>query len=186
MTVMQGWLRADGRKGIRNVVAVGYLVECAHHVAREIALRQPAATTVACVDAGHAQRLQDACTTSFFRPYWTTDVVGTEIGGSVKNVIALAYGMATAMGMGDNTKASLITRGLAEMRRLVPVQAGQALLLGVPAVMAGYALLRLGQSLAALGQTPEACVTLKEVGVRFPGSDQAAQATTSMQGLACQ
>lgn len=48
------------------------------------------------------------------------------------------------------------------------------------------ALLRLGQSLGTLGQTPEACVTLKEVGVRFPGSDQAAQATTSMQGLACQ
>jgi glycerol-3-phosphate dehydrogenase (NAD(P)+) len=88
------------------------------NLAREIALRQPAATTVACVDADHAQRLQDACTTSFFRPYWTTDVLGVEIGGSVKNVIALANGMAAGMGFGENSQASLITRGLAEMTRL--------------------------------------------------------------------
>jgi glycerol-3-phosphate dehydrogenase (NAD(P)+) len=73
---------------------------------------------VACVDATSAQRLQDACTTDYFRPYWTTDVVGTEIGGAVKNVIALANGMAVGMGLGENTQASLMTRGLAEMSRL--------------------------------------------------------------------
>lgn len=88
------------------------------NLAREIADRQPTATTVACDDAGSAQRLQDACTTDYFRPYWTTDVVGTEIGGAVKNVIALANGMAVGMGLGENTQASLITRGLAEMSRL--------------------------------------------------------------------
>ena len=54
----------------------------------------------------------------YLRPYTSEDVVGCEMGGAVKNVIALAYGMATAMGMGDNTKASLITRGLAETARL--------------------------------------------------------------------
>ena len=88
------------------------------NLAREIALRQPAATTVACSDRESAQRLQDACTTDYFRPYWTTDVVGAEIGGSVKNVIALANGMAAGLGFGENSQASLITRGLAEMARL--------------------------------------------------------------------
>lgn len=88
------------------------------NLAREIALRQPAATTVACSDEASAQRLQDACTTDYFRPYWTTDVVGAEIGGSVKNVIALANGVAAGLGLGENSQASLITRGLAEMARL--------------------------------------------------------------------
>ena len=88
------------------------------NLAREIALRQPAGTTVACSDRESAQRLQDACTTDYFRAYWTTDVVGVEIGGSVKNVIALANGMASGLGFGENSQASLITRGLAEMARL--------------------------------------------------------------------
>lgn len=88
------------------------------NLAREIVVRQPAGTTVACSDRASAQRLQDACTTEYFRAYWTTDVVGVEIGGSVKNVIALANGMAAGMGFGENSQASLITRGLAEMARL--------------------------------------------------------------------
>lgn len=88
------------------------------NLAREIVLRQPAATTVASADRESAQRLQDACTTDYFRPYWTTDVIGTEIGGAVKNVIALANGIAVGMGLGENSQASLITRGLAEMARL--------------------------------------------------------------------
>ena len=88
------------------------------NLAREIVQRQPTATTVACSDAATAQRLQALCTTNYFRPYWTTDVVGTEIGGSVKNVIAVANGMAVGMGLGENSQASLITRGLAEMARL--------------------------------------------------------------------
>ncbi len=88
------------------------------NLAREIVVRQPAATTVASADRESAHRLQDACTTDYFRPYWTTDVIGTEIGGAVKNVIALANGMAVGMGLGENSQASLITRGLAEMARL--------------------------------------------------------------------
>ena len=88
------------------------------NLAKEIAQRQPAATVVACSDGDAAERLQTASLTRYFRPYTNTDVVGCELGGAVKNVIALACGMAEGMGFGDNTKASLITRGLAEMSRL--------------------------------------------------------------------
>jgi len=88
------------------------------NLAREIVQRQPTASTVACTDAETAKQVQHMCTTNYFRPYWTTDVIGTEIGGSVKNVIAVANGMAVGMGLGENSQASLITRGLAEMARL--------------------------------------------------------------------
>jgi glycerol-3-phosphate dehydrogenase (NAD(P)+) len=88
------------------------------NLAREIAERQVAASVVACADEVSARLLQRACHTSYFRPYWNTDVLGCELGGTVKNVIALAVGIAVALGLGDNTKATLITRGLAEMARL--------------------------------------------------------------------
>ena len=88
------------------------------NLAREIAQRQYAATVVACLDEGAARRLQQACHTGYFRPYTNTDVTGCELGGAVKNVIALAVGIAVAMGLGDNTRAMLITRGLAEIARL--------------------------------------------------------------------
>lgn len=88
------------------------------NLAAEIAARQPAASVVACVDEAVAQRLQAACHTPYFRPYTSTDVIGCELGGAVKNVIGLAVGIADGMGLGDNTKGSLITRGLAEATRL--------------------------------------------------------------------
>jgi glycerol-3-phosphate dehydrogenase (NAD(P)+) len=88
------------------------------NLAREIAERQVAASVVACSDEHSARLLQRACHTSYFRPYSNTDVVGCELGGTVKNIIALAVGIAVALGLGDNTKATLITRGLAEMARL--------------------------------------------------------------------
>jgi glycerol-3-phosphate dehydrogenase (NAD(P)+) len=88
------------------------------NLAPEIAERQFAATVVACTDAAGAQLLQRACHAAYVRPYWSTDVVGCELGGSVKNIVGLAVGIAVALGLGDNTKASLITRGLAEMARL--------------------------------------------------------------------
>jgi len=88
------------------------------NLAPEIADRQPAASVVACPDESVGRRIQAACHTAYFRPYTNTDVVGCELGGAVKNVIALAVGIAGGMGMGDNTKASLITRGLAETTRL--------------------------------------------------------------------
>jgi glycerol-3-phosphate dehydrogenase (NAD(P)+) len=73
---------------------------------------------VACEDEAVARRVQAACHTPYFRPYTSTDVVGCELGGAVKNVIGLAVGIAHGMGLGDNAKASLITRGLAETTRL--------------------------------------------------------------------
>ncbi|WP_405588415.1 NAD(P)H-dependent glycerol-3-phosphate dehydrogenase [Streptomyces sp. NBC_01190] len=88
------------------------------NLSSEIAARQPAASVVACEDESVARRFQAACHTAYFRPYTNTDVVGCELGGAVKNVIALAVGIAGGMGLGDNTKASLITRGLAETTRL--------------------------------------------------------------------
>ena len=88
------------------------------NLAREIAERQFAASVVACSDELSARLLQRACHTGYFRPYWNTDVVGCELGGTVKNIIALAVGIAVALGLGDNTKAMLITRGLAEMARV--------------------------------------------------------------------
>jgi glycerol-3-phosphate dehydrogenase (NAD(P)+) len=88
------------------------------NLAREIAERQVAASVVACTDEAGARLLQRACHTGYFRPYWNTDVIGSELGGAVKNIIALAVGIAVALGLGDNTKATLITRGLAEMARL--------------------------------------------------------------------
>lgn len=88
------------------------------NLAPEIADRQPAASVVACRDDAVARRIQTACHTAYFRPYTNTDVVGCELGGAVKNVIGLAVGIADGMGLGDNTKASLITRGLAETTRL--------------------------------------------------------------------
>jgi glycerol-3-phosphate dehydrogenase (NAD(P)+) len=88
------------------------------NLAREIAQRQPAASVVACADERVAQRLQQLCHTPSFRPYTNTDVVGCELGGTTKNVIALAVGMAIGLGYGDNTTATAITRGLAETGRL--------------------------------------------------------------------
>jgi glycerol-3-phosphate dehydrogenase (NAD(P)+) len=88
------------------------------NLAREIAAEQPAASVIACRDTARAEVVQHACATGYFRPYTNTDVIGCELGGACKNVIALACGIAAGMGLGDNTIASLITRGLAEIMRL--------------------------------------------------------------------
>jgi glycerol-3-phosphate dehydrogenase (NAD(P)+) len=88
------------------------------NLAREIAAEQPTASVVACTDHDRAVAVQHACGTGYFRPYTNTDVIGCELGGACKNVIALACGMAVGLGCGDNTLATLITRGLAEMGRL--------------------------------------------------------------------
>jgi glycerol-3-phosphate dehydrogenase (NAD(P)+) len=88
------------------------------NLALEIAKEQPTATVIACVDESRATVVQKLCSTTYFRPYSNTDVVGCELGGAIKNVIALACGIAQGMGFGDNTLASIITRGLAETARL--------------------------------------------------------------------
>lgn len=88
------------------------------NLAREIAEEQPAATVIACVDENRARLVQAAVATPYLRPYTNTDVVGVELGGACKNVIALACGVATGLGFGENTLATIITRGLAEISRL--------------------------------------------------------------------
>ena len=101
-----------------RVDAARVVVVSGPNLAPEIAAEQPAATVVAGADQNRAQAVQQAIALPYLRPYTSEDVIGCEMGGAVENVIALAYGMASAMGMGDNTKASLITRGLAETARL--------------------------------------------------------------------
>lgn len=103
------------------------------NLAIEVAQGQPAATTIACTDSGRAVTLQRALNTGYFRPYTNADVVGTEIGGACKNVIALACGMAAGVGLGENTAAAIITRGLAEIMRLGIALGAQ------PATLAGLA-----------------------------------------------
>lgn len=88
------------------------------NLAREIAARQPAAGVVASADATSADTVAAACATPWFRPYTLDDVVGCEISGATKNVIAVAVGAAEGLGLGDNTKSTIITRGLAETVRL--------------------------------------------------------------------
>jgi glycerol-3-phosphate dehydrogenase (NAD(P)+) len=88
------------------------------NLAREIAERQPSASVVASVSLATAEALQSVCHTARFRAYTNTDVIGCELGGATKNVIALAVGMAMGLGLGANATASVITRGLAEISRL--------------------------------------------------------------------
>ncbi len=88
------------------------------NLAKEIARREPAASVVACADEDVARMLQHRCHSPAFRPYTSLDVLGCELGGAYKNVVGLAVGMAIGLGFGDNTTASVITRGLAETARL--------------------------------------------------------------------
>ncbi len=103
------------------------------NLAREIVAKQPAASVVACTDLTVADRVAAACAAPYFRPYTSRDVIGAEVGGAAKNVIALAVGMAEGLGMGDNSKASIITRGLAEITRLGVALGGE------PVTFAGLA-----------------------------------------------
>jgi glycerol-3-phosphate dehydrogenase (NAD(P)+) len=88
------------------------------NLAREIAERQPTATVVASTSDRTAQLVAHACASSYFRPYTNDDVVGVELCGAVKNVIALAVGISQGRGLGFNTMATVITRGLVEITRL--------------------------------------------------------------------
>ncbi len=101
--------------------------------AREVAQEMPTAVTAAAASEEIARRVQEAFTTSFFRVYRNSDVVGVELGGAIKNVIAIAAGISDGLGFGSNTRAALITRGLAEMTRLGVAMGAQ------PATFAGLA-----------------------------------------------
>jgi glycerol-3-phosphate dehydrogenase (NAD(P)+) len=87
------------------------------NLAKEVAQGFPAASTIACADAATAEMLQELFHTEAFSCYTNSDVVGSELGGAFKNVIAIAAGIADGLGYGDNTKSTVMTRGLAEMAR---------------------------------------------------------------------
>ncbi len=97
------------------------------NIARLVARGDPAATVVALADPASADQLQAALSTPSLRVYTNPDVIGCEVGGAVKNVIALAAGMASGLGYGENTLAAVITRGLAELTRLGVSQGGEPL-----------------------------------------------------------
>jgi glycerol-3-phosphate dehydrogenase (NAD(P)+) len=86
--------------------------------AHDVACRMPTAVVIASQDQACAAVVQEALVTPYFRTYTSNDVVGVEIGGALKNVVAVATGIVEGLGMGHNTRAALITRGLAEMMRL--------------------------------------------------------------------
>jgi glycerol-3-phosphate dehydrogenase (NAD(P)+) len=116
------------------------------NLAQEVAEGQPAASVVACADVETAMSLQALFMTRTFRVYTNPDVVGCEIAGALKNVIAIAAGTAAGLGYGDNTQAALITRGLAELTRLGVALGGE------PLTFAG---------LAGLGDLVATCTSTK-------------------------
>lgn len=91
----------------------------------EVARGLPTAVTLACADREIGQRLVEALGSLTFRPYLTDDVMGAQIGGAVKNVLAIACGVAVGCRLGDNARAALITRGLAEITRLALALGGR-------------------------------------------------------------
>ena len=143
------------------------------NLAHEILAGQPAATVVACSDEQIAKQIQKIVSLPTLRVYTNEDVVGCEIAGVVKNVIAIAAGIAEGMGFGDNSKATLITRGLVEMSRLgVALGANQNTFMG----------------LAGLGDVVATCASAKSrntaVGVRLGRGESIAAITGSMSMVA--
>jgi glycerol-3-phosphate dehydrogenase (NAD(P)+) len=94
--------------------------------AAEVAADLPTAVTLACADADKAVQLSDALGTSRFRAYRSDDIIGAQIGGAVKNVLAIGCGIVEGRGLGDNARAALITRGLAEIVRLGAAKGAKA------------------------------------------------------------
>ncbi|MFD6325355.1 NAD(P)H-dependent glycerol-3-phosphate dehydrogenase [Streptomyces sp. NPDC058442] len=137
VSLMKGIERGSGLRAsqviaeVTGVSADRVAVLSGPNLAAEIMDGRPAAATVACPDEDAARRFQTACHTTYFRPYTSTDVIGCELGGAVKNVIALAVGIGSGMGLGDNAAAMLITRGLAETTRLATAMGAH------PATLAG-------------------------------------------------
>lgn len=173
MSLTKGLERGTGRRmsEVLTDVAPDHAVSVLSgpNLAGEIAAGQPAASVVACTVPSIAVRLQEAFTRPLFRVYTHDDVVGCEIGGVVKNVIAIAAGMAHGMGFGDNSRATLITRGLVEMGRL------GARLGANPGTFSG---------LAGMGDVIATCSSMKSrnttVGVRLGAGETIADINASM------
>lgn len=110
-----------------------YCVLSGPSFAREVAREMPTAIVAAAAEGAVSRRIQEVFSTKYFRVYTNRDVIGTELGGSIKNVISIAAGICDGLGLGHNTRAALITRGLAEMARLGVAMGAQ------PATFAGLA-----------------------------------------------
>ncbi|MFH1035354.1 MAG: NAD(P)H-dependent glycerol-3-phosphate dehydrogenase [Pseudomonadota bacterium] len=141
--------------------------------AKEVALGVPTAVTVASRVAEAAQRVQLALASAAFRVYTSPDLPGVELGGAVKNPLAIAAGMVAGLTLGHNTLAALITRGLAEMTRLAMARGGQ------PTTLSG---------LAGLGDLVLTCTSPQSrnysVGARLAQGETIEQITSSMPNVA--
>ncbi|MEY4164978.1 MAG: NAD(P)H-dependent glycerol-3-phosphate dehydrogenase [Actinomycetota bacterium] len=143
------------------------------NLAREIAGGQPAASVIATTDASMGATLQSLFATPMFRVYTNPDIVGCEIAGVVKNVIAIAAGIARGMGFGENTLATLITRGLAEISRLAMAMGAK------PLTLAGLA--GMGDLIATCSSTQSRNMS---VGMRLGRGETLEQITASMNMVA--
>ena len=143
------------------------------NLAREISAGQPAASVVAAPDGELTELLQQLFMTSRFRVYTNPDLVGCEIAGALKNVFAIAAGISAGLGYGDNTRAALITRGLAELARLGVALGGD------PLTFAG---------LAGMGDLVATCTSEQSrnrtVGVELGRGRSVAEITTDMKMVA--
>jgi len=110
-------------------VAKGFVVLSGPSFATELARHLPTAVTLASTSHSNAVSVQQLCQNQHFRLYTQADVIGTEVGGSLKNVMAIAAGISDGLGLGANARAALLTRGLAEMSRLADRMGGQAVTL---------------------------------------------------------
>lgn len=140
--------------------------------AADIARGLPTALTIACADDATGMALQQMLSTPTLRLYRTTDIIGTELGGALKNVMAIAAGVAIGAGLGDSARAALITRGFAEMQRLVAQLGGQADTLG---------------GLSGLGDLVLTCTSAQSRNYRFGvalGAGQAFDTTATVEGAA--
>ena len=140
--------------------------------AADIARGLPTALTLACADGQAGHRLQHALSTPVLRLYRTTDVTGAELGGALKNVIAIAAGVAIGAGLGDSARAAIITRGFAEMTRLA------ARLGARPETLTG---------LSGLGDLTLTCTSVQSRNFRYGqalGSGQDFDSTTTVEGAA--
>lgn len=119
-------IEPDSLKRISEMIVESLPAECVQQIvvlsgpshAEEVVLQHPTTVTAASTDHAAAKKVQDLFMSQYFRVYTNDDVVGVEIGGALKNVIALAAGIVDGLNYGDNAKAALITRGLAEITRL--------------------------------------------------------------------
>jgi glycerol-3-phosphate dehydrogenase (NAD(P)+) len=143
------------------------------NLARELAARQPTGTLVASRFDEVYRRCHAALHNDYFRVYWGQDVIGAEVGGAFKNIVALAAGVAAGLELGENTKALLLTRGMSEMARLGAAMGGQVLTFGG---MAGF-----GDLIATCSSTLS---RNHQVGARLARGESLEQIQTAMRMVA--